>query len=60
LAGDLSKTGPAFYILIMVIPGSIVYFAAFVLLPIPALKSETNRWRQKINEVLNFVYKIIT
>ena len=60
VTGDLRKTDPAIYVLLMVIPGSLVYLAAFLLFPIPALKSEATRWRQKINGGLTFVYKFIT
>ena len=58
--GDLSKTDPAFYVLLIVIPGSLAYVAAFLLLPIPALGSEADRWRQKISGGLSFIYKLIT
>jgi teichuronic acid exporter len=58
--GDLRKTDPAIYVLLMVIPGSLTYLAAFLLFPIPALKSEATRWRQKINGSLSFIYKFIT
>lgn len=60
VSGDFSKTDPAFYVLLIVIPGSLVYLAAFLLLPIPALKSEAARWRQKINHGLTRVYHILT
>jgi O-antigen/teichoic acid export membrane protein len=58
--GDLRKTDPAIYVLLIVIPGSLVYLAAFLLFPILALKSEATRWRQKISGGLSFVYKFIT
>jgi O-antigen/teichoic acid export membrane protein len=57
LTGDLISTSPALYLLFMVVPGSLVYMAAFLLLPITALQSESDRWQQKINGSLNFVYK---
>jgi O-antigen/teichoic acid export membrane protein len=60
LTGDLRMTDPALYLLLMVIPGSLVYLAAFLLLPIPALQSESARWRQKINGGLSFVFKSLT
>jgi O-antigen/teichoic acid export membrane protein len=60
LTGDLRMTDPALYLLLMVIPGSLVYLAAFLLLPIPALQSESARWRQKISGSLSFVYKRLT
>jgi hypothetical protein len=58
--GDLRKTDPAIYILLMAIPGSLVYLAAFLLFPIESLKSEATRWRQKINGSLSYIYKLIT
>jgi len=60
LSGDLRTTGPALYLLLMVIPGSLVYLAAFLLLPIPALKSEKARWHKIINGGMSFVYRILT
>ena len=57
LTGDLRTTGPALYLLLMVIPGSLVYLAAFLLLPIPALGSEVDRWHRKINEGLRLIQK---
>jgi len=59
-SGDLKQTEPALYILLMVIPGALVYLAAFLLFPIESLKSEATRWRQKINGSLRFIYKFIT
>jgi teichuronic acid exporter len=60
LTGELRKTDPALYILLMVIPGLLAYMGAFLLLPIPALQSESVRWRQKIIVGLSFVYKSLT
>ena len=57
LAHELKMTNPGTYILVMVISGLIAYSAAFLLIPIPSLKTEVARWRQKINGGLTFVYK---
>jgi len=57
LTGELRTTYPSIYILFMVIPGPLVYLAAFLLLPIPALQSESVRWRQKIIAGLSFLHK---
>jgi len=57
-SGELKVTNPALYLLFMAITGSLFYLAAFLLLPIPALRSEADRWRQKINEGLGFIQKI--
>ena len=53
--GELIGTDPAYYILIMTIPATLVYLAGFLFLPIPRLESEADRWRQKINEGLRFL-----
>ena len=60
LTGGLSTTDPLLYLLLMVIPAPLVYLAAFLLLPIPALQSESVRWRQKITVGLNLLYKSLT
>ena len=60
LTGDLRMTDPALYLLLMAIPGSLIYLAAFLLLPITTLQSESARWRQKISGSLSFVYKRLT
>ena len=60
LTGDLITTNPALYLLFMTIPGSLVYLAAFLLLPITALQSESARWRKTINGGLSFVYRSLT
>ena len=57
LTGELRTTYPSLYILFMVIPGPLVYLAAFLLLPIPELQSESVRWRQKIIAGLSFLHK---
>jgi len=60
LTGDLVSTNPELYLLFMVVPGSLVYLAVFLFIPITALQSESARWRQKINGSLNFVYNRLT
>jgi O-antigen/teichoic acid export membrane protein len=55
--GELRKSDPALYLLVMVIPGSMVYLAAFLLIPIPALRPEVARWHQLISGGLGRVYK---
>jgi len=44
---------PALYLLLMVTTGSLCYLAAFLLIPIPALRTEVVRWRQKISACLS-------
>ncbi len=57
MLGDIRTTAPALYLLVMVVSGAAVYLPAFLFLPIPSLKSEADRWRQKINGVLSRVSK---
>lgn len=54
MTGDLRSTSPALYLLYMIVPGSLVYLAAFLLLPIPALRTESARWQEKFNGSLRF------
>ena len=46
LFGTIAETNPALYMLLMGGIGAPVYIAAFFLLPIPTLASETSRWSQ--------------
>ena len=57
LTNNLRTTDPAIYLVVMLVPGSVIYLSAFLLLPIAALQSESARWRQKINGGLKFLYK---
>ena len=57
LAHELKMTNTGAYILVMTIPGLVAYAAAFFLIPIPSLKTEVVRWRQKINGGLALVHK---
>jgi teichuronic acid exporter len=59
VTGELRTSDPALYLLLMIIPGSLVYLVAFLLLPIPALSSEKTRWHNKVNEGLRFVYRTL-
>jgi O-antigen/teichoic acid export membrane protein len=60
LSGELRTSAPALYLLLMVVTGSVIYLSAFLLLPIPALQSESARWRQIINGGLSVVHKSLT
>ena len=60
LLGDIRTESPALYLLIMTISGSTFYVSAFLMLPISSLRSEADRWRQKLNGGLSFVYKVFT
>jgi O-antigen/teichoic acid export membrane protein len=57
LTNNLRTTDPAIYLVVMLVPGSVIYLSAFLLLPIAALQSESARWRQKINGSLKFLDK---
>jgi O-antigen/teichoic acid export membrane protein len=54
---ELKITNPAVYILAMAASGMIAYATAFFLIPIPSLKTEVARWREKISGGLAFVYR---
>lgn len=54
LSGTLITTGPALYLLLMVSVGSLFYLATFLLIPIPALRSEVARWYQLIRAGMVF------
>lgn len=53
----LKTSNPAIYLLIMMTAGLTAYIALFFFVPIPSLKTEVSRWREKINGGLAFVYK---
>jgi teichuronic acid exporter len=53
LTGGLRTTLPALYLLMMVSIGTLCYMAAFIFIPIAALRTEVVRWRQKINACLS-------
>jgi O-antigen/teichoic acid export membrane protein len=48
LLADLREGRPLLYLAAMVLAGSIAYASAFLLVPIPALRSETTRWKQSV------------
>ena len=43
---------PPLYLTVMIVAGVLTYGSAFLFIPIPALKTEAARWRQKIKQVL--------
>ncbi len=55
LAADLRGSMPAFYLVIMVMVGGVVYGSAFLFLPIPALRTESTRWWHQIKSGLQLV-----
>lgn len=46
--GSLQSSLPLVYLVAMMLAGITSYVAAFLFLPIPALKSESDHWKQKI------------
>ncbi len=55
--GSLQTSLPAIYLFVMLFAGLASYVAAFVLLPIPALKSESERWKHEIAVRLPFLFQ---
>jgi O-antigen/teichoic acid export membrane protein len=51
-AGGLVSAAPALYLVLMVTLGALAYLGAFLLLPIPVLRTEAARWREQITEVV--------
>ncbi len=51
LANKLSFLGPAFYLVCMVLAGTLSYSLAFLFLPIEALSTEATRWKRIIGLV---------
>lgn len=42
-------TAPTIYLALMVITGAIFYGAAFLFMPLPTIRNETKRWREKLS-----------
>jgi O-antigen/teichoic acid export membrane protein len=57
---SMRTTSPALYLLAMCSAGGIIYSTAFLLLPVPALKSEAERWRRQLGALLPRARKIHT
>ena len=55
--GVLGRVSPVYYLAAMVASGGIVYAAAFLYLPIPALRAEAARWRENIGGLLSLASK---
>lgn len=55
--GEHRSTAPATYLLIMSFCGGLFYAAAFLFIPIPALRSEAERWRHKLGVSLSKIKK---
>lgn len=55
--GAVRNEHPAIYLLAMTASGAIVYSAAFLFIPIKAISSEAERWRQLLNGRLQLVFR---
>lgn len=55
LLGNTKTESPGLFLLVMTASGSAFYVSAFLVLPISSLRSEADRWRQKLRGGLSFV-----
>jgi predicted permease len=51
----LKGTAPATYLMLMAISGAMFYGTIFLLIPLPQIRDEADRWRQKLARRLNRV-----
>lgn len=56
----LKETAPAVYLVLMAISGAAFYGTIFLLIPIPSICDEAERWRQKLTSILKLIYKAFT
>ena len=59
LLGGHKIAAPLLYLLVMSLCGGLFYAAAFLLIPIPALRTEAARWRQKFGGGMAFLRKAL-
>lgn len=57
LLAETRTTHPAIYLMTMTASGAIVYSTAFLYLPIKAISTEAQRWRQLLNRRLLLVFR---
>lgn len=55
--GEFQVTRPAVYLLAMAATGAVFYSSIFLFLPISALRTESERWRQLIGSRLSLVFR---
>lgn len=55
--GENKSTAPVLYLLSMTVTGVVTYAAAFLLLPIPALRSEAARWHSQLRGLCKAIGK---
>jgi len=59
LLGDHKTATPLLYLVVLSFCGGRFYAAAFLLIPIPALRTEVTRWRQKLGGGIAFLRKVL-
>ena len=57
---DVRASLPLVYLVLMGLVGAGTYIAAFLFLPLPAIGSEAERWRRKIDDNLGLIFKART
>lgn len=57
LLGGVRTSLPSLYLVVMILTGGLAYLTAFLFLPIPAISSEVERWRRKIDASLGLDFK---
>jgi hypothetical protein len=55
--GESKATAPTLYLLTMTVTGVVTYAVAFMLIPIPALRTEAARWRGLLWSLGKFISK---
>lgn len=59
MLGEHNTTSPLLYLLVMSLCGGLFYAAVFLLIPIPSLRTEATRWRQKLGGGIAFLRKAL-
>ncbi len=58
--GEIQTSLPPLYLVLMILTGALTYLVAFLFLPIPAISTEAQRWRQQLNNGLFLIFKART
>lgn len=56
-SGEIRSSSKPVYLALMILSGALTYIAAFLFVPVPALSSEAQRWRSRINDSLGLIFK---
>jgi hypothetical protein len=59
MLGEYKTASPLLYLLVMSFCGGLVYAAAFLFIPIPSLRTEATRWRQKLVSGMTLLRKAL-